>query len=128
MQTIAVGPGKDWHRRPEGCAAVHAQRTDSVSDVLRAVIDGVLISNSSRERRREWAAADCLVIDARNNSGSLAHAKRSAIIVSDVGCRSRSAAEQLADQRSPRFTIGKENWITRRSRLARQGQRRCLFP
>src|SRR5947207_57270 len=65
MQAITVGPGKDRHCRTEGCAAIYAKRTDSVSNVLRTVVARVFVTarNSSGKRRREWAAPDRLVVD-----------------------------------------------------------------
>src|SRR5712675_1353437 len=88
MQAITVGPGKDWHRRPKRCPAIDTQRADCVRDILRAVVDRILVAagSSSGKRGRKWAAADRLVIDTRDNSGALANAESPAIVISDI-CR-----------------------------------------
>jgi hypothetical protein len=126
VQAAAISQSINWHRGTIGKATVQADGAGRINDALRAVINGMLISNRRREPGNqagcERPAADCLMIDSGRNSAAYRRRVACAVIVTERGKATRTG--KLRDKGSASGGVSEHDGIERDER--RDGTQ--LFP
>src|SRR5882724_7867455 len=115
VQAAAIDQAVNRHRRTIGESAVQADGAGSDNYILRAVINGVLVSHRRRQPRNhtgcERTAADCLMIYSGRNSAADCTRVTCAVIVSEG--RKTARTGKLRYKRAARGGVSEHNGIKR---------------
>src|SRR6266571_6589516 len=115
MEAAAIRQGIDRHSGAVSEAAVQADSAGGVNHILRAVINGVLISDRRGQLRNqagsERATANCLMIDSRRNTATHSGRVACSVIVSEGRKTARTC--KLRYEGTASGGISKHDWVKR---------------